>query len=228
MRNIRILLAAANIFAAALMQAAECGAQVAPCRSDEYDLMSLLIREQYGSEFSLIVISGGTEPWCLRQQLGFLRKKWPELKTETIDSLIVANNGVSRRLDTRFDLPVEYRVISDAEYIAALRGDSAGPGLAASAGSAGTGLEAYAAVSGAFQPDWDGFDRAFPDAQGYLIFSRIGFDSECTQALVIFSNAYRCSGTRVRPRTRDIACFLKEDGEWRLAGVSHGVDAADR
>jgi len=91
--------------------------------------------------------------------------------------------------------------------------------------SAASGAEAYAAKRAATEPDWDNFDRVFPDARGYLTFSRVGFDSECTQALVIFSNAYRCSGTLVRPATRKIAFFRKRNGTWELTGVSRNIDA---
>jgi hypothetical protein len=192
--------------------------------------MSLLIREQYGSEFSLILIGRDTESWCLREQLSFLRRRWPSLKGETIDSLIVNNSGMTYRLADNFRVPVEYRLVSNDEYLGALRGsadDSGGKTLEAGGEAAVSGLEAYAAISDAVEPDWDNFDRVFPDAQGYLAFSRVAFDSGCTQALVIFSNAYRCSGARFRPGTRKIAYFSMMDGVWELVGVSRGMKAAD-
>jgi hypothetical protein len=55
----------------------------------------------------------------------------------------------------------------------------------------------------------------------------VAFDSERTQALVIFSNAYRCSGVRTRPQTREIAFFAKRDGAWELVGISRGIQALD-
>ena len=199
-------------------------------QTNDYELMSLLIREQYGSEFSLILISRDTESWCLTEHLGFLQKQWPRLKRETIDSLIVRNSGAPYRLAEDFSLPVAYRLMSDDEYLGVLRvnTDSSRRGTLEAGGGAGaSGMESYAAIGGAGGPDWDNFDKVYPDAPGYLIFSRVAFDSERTQALVIFSNAYRCSGVRTRPQTREIAFFAKRDGAWGLVGISRGIQALD-
>jgi len=220
----------AIITIALLMQVADSRAEEASCKSDEYELMSLFIREQYGAEFSLILINRDTESWCLSAQLDFLQRQWPKLKKETIDSLIVNNSGMTDELAEKFRIPVECRLVSDHEYLRALQNNtdhSENRKLEASTESAASGTGTYAAISDAVEPDWDNFDRVFPDAQGYLTFSRVGFDSECTQALVIFSNAYRCSGTQVRPRTRKIACFSKRNGAWELIGVSRGIDVMD-
>lgn len=216
--------------AALLLQGGQATAGERSCTDDAYELMSLLIREQYGSEFSLILIGRDTESWCLRENLGFLQRKWPRLRGETIDSLIVRNSGAPGRLDEMFDLRVEYRLVPEERYLRALGLDPAlegGGTIAAGADAAATGMEAYAAVQGALEPDWDNFDRVYPDAQGYLIFSRVAFDSGRTQALVIFSNAYRCSGTRARPVTRRIAFFERRDGAWDLVGSSRGIKAMD-
>ncbi|MDD3643836.1 MAG: hypothetical protein PHQ19_10280, partial [Candidatus Krumholzibacteria bacterium] len=134
------------------------------------------------------------------------------------------------RLAERFSLPVRYRLVSEDEYLRSLRLDTdrAGDGtLAAGADAAATGMGAYAAISGAVEPDWDNFDSVFPDALGYMTFSRVAFDSGRTQALVIFCNAYRCSGILARPGTRDIAFFNRMDGVWELVGVAQGLKAID-
>ena len=214
-----------------LLQVADSRAEGASCKSDEYCVMSLLIREQYDAEFSLILINRDTESWCLREQLDFLQRQWPKLKNETIDSLIINNSGATDRLAERFRIPVEYRLVSDNEYRKALQdntGHSGGETLKAGSEPAATGTDVYAAISDAIEPDWDNFDTVFPDAQGYLTFSKVGFDSECTQALVIYSNAYRCSGDLVRPSTRKIAHFRKRNGAWELIGVSRNIDTMDR
>ena len=214
-----------------LLQVADSRAEGASCKSDEYEVMSLLVREQYDAEFSLILINRDTESWCLREQMDFLQRQWPELKKETIDSLIVNNSGATYQLAERFRVPVEYQLVSDHEYRKALCGSADQSGsetLMAGSEPAASGTEVYAAISDAAEPDWDNFDTVFPDAQGYLTFSRVGFDSGCTQALVIYSNAYRCSGALVRPRTRKIAYFSKRDGAWQLIGVSRGIDTMDR
>jgi hypothetical protein len=213
-----------------LLQPAESTAETASCRSNEYKVMSLLIREQYGEEFSLILINRDTESWCLSARLDVLQRFWPKLKQETIDSLIINNSGATVRLAGRFDLPVEYRLLSDQEYLVSLWGDKSRSEeeiLEAGSDPASSGTDMSDAMSDAAEPDWDNFDRVFPDAQGYMTFSRVAFDSECTQALVIFSNAYRCSGNRVSPKTRKIACFRMKNGSWELVGVSPGIDAID-
>jgi hypothetical protein len=217
----------AIITVALLLQTGVGTAGDTPCGTSEYEIMSLLIREQYGSEFSLILIDRDTESSCPREPLGFLKETWPKLKDETIDSLIVNYSGSPRRLTESFRLPVEYRLLPDDEYMRILRvNSSAGETLEAGA-EAGAGMEAYAAIPGAAEPDWDNFDKIFPDAQGYLTFSRVAFDSECTQALVIFSNAYRCSGVRTKPQMREVACFGKKDGAWVLVGISRGIQTMD-
>jgi len=220
----------AIVIAALILQPGSGTAGGASCRTDEYELMSLLIREQYGSEFSLILIGRETESSCLREHLGFLKKTWPKVKGETIDSLIVSYGSAPCRLAESFSLPVEYRLMSESEYTNILHTGSESPGgrtLAAGADIAGAGTGSYAAVGGAVEPDWDSFDAVFPDAQGYLTFSRVAFDSECTQALLVFSNAYRCKGVRTRPETREIAFFSKKDGAWVLVGVSRDVQAME-
>jgi hypothetical protein len=229
MRKHRLAALFALCTAVMLLQAGPAAAGEASCRADEYELMSLLIREQYGSEFSLILIGRDTETWCLREHLGVLQRKWARLKSETIDSLIVTNSGAQHRLAGKFDLPVEYRLISEDEYMRALRldADHSSGTLTAGADAAATGMDAYTAIQGAVEPDWDNFDRVFPDALGYLTFSRIAFDSECTQALVIFCNAYRCSGILAKPGTRHVAFFDRRDGGWKLVGVSRGISVMD-
>jgi hypothetical protein len=228
MRKYRLPAILAMIIVTMSLHVADSMAEGASTEAQAYEVMSLLIREQYGTEFNMILIGRDTENWCLREQLDFLQRQWPKLKQETIDSLIVNNSGVKYRLAERFSIPVEYRLVPDHEYLQALQGNtdhSGGETLKAGGEAAVSGMDAYAAISDATEPDWDNFDKVFPDAQGYLTFSRVGFDSECTQALVIFSNAYRCSGARVSPTTRKIACFRKRDGAWELTGVSRNIDA---
>ncbi|HSG29515.1 MAG TPA: hypothetical protein VLA34_13630 [Candidatus Krumholzibacterium sp.] len=195
--------------------------------SDDYELMSLLIGDEFEAEFSLILIDRETEPWCLGGNLAVIRKTWPDLKSETIDALIIANREASCRLTENFRIPVDYRLVSEKEYVQVLQnGRSASGGKVLSAGSTsgGTDMDAYASSGDEFQPDWDNFDRVFPDAQGYLTFSRVGFDPDRTQALVIFSNSYRCSGTSMKSNKRKIACFMKRNGSWELVGISRGID----
>lgn len=222
MRNYRQRVTMAIISVFLILGFANSRADNNPCESIEYKLMSMLIDDEYESEFSLILINHDTEPWCITGRLDVLRKEWPRLRNETIDSLIVTNRGSADRLDKHFCLPVEYRLVSEEEYSKVL---GEGRRVISASASAGTGMEQYTSVGTSGRPDWNNFDRVFPDAQGYLTFSRIGFDSDHTQALVIFSNSYRCSGDRVRPAKRKIAFFMKREGTWRLVGISRGIDS---
>lgn len=203
-----------------LLPCADSRAEDGSCEPGEYELMSLLIHAEYDTVFSLILINPETEEWCLGGNLGILKETWPELESGTIDSLIVNNRGTVCRLEERFSIPVEYRIVSEQEYSNVLH---AGGVLEAGAASDAVGMQAYGSADDDVEPDWDNFDRVFPDAQGYLTFSRVGFDAERTQALLIFSNSYRCSGVRVRPGTRKIAFFMKEHGAWELVGISREI-----
>ncbi|MCK4537362.1 MAG: hypothetical protein KAV42_01055 [Candidatus Krumholzibacteria bacterium] len=169
---------------------------------DEYELMALLVKFEYGTDYELILIEDVTEAWRITTHPGLLMEKWSGLlMQETIDSLITKNVNVSIRLERKFDLSSVYRIVSENEFLKAL-GDVT-------------------------SPDWDSFDSTFVDAQGYLSFSRAGFDAGRTQALIIFSNAYRCSGTRTRPAKRKIAFFTRKDGEWKLEGIVRGLTARE-
>ena len=161
MRNYRKYTVLATACFTLLFSFAESKADDATREALEYRLMSILISEEYESEFSLIVIGSETEPWCLSGGLGVLREEWRMLKTETIDALITANTGEVRRLEDSFDLPVEYRLVSEKDYMKTLMGDAGGAeNTVLDAGSDGSaGMDAYAAISGATEPDWDSFDE---------------------------------------------------------------------
>ena len=53
----------------------------------------------------------------------------------------------------------------------------------------------------------------------------VGFDPGRSQALVAFSNSYRCSGNRVRSRNSKIAFFVRIGDGWELAGISRSLTA---
>ncbi len=213
-----VLIAITSMFL--LLSIADGKTEDASVEPAEYELMSMLIENEYESEFSLILINPETESWCLRGNLGALRKRWPKLKSETLDALIVNNRGASCMLEKQFRLPVDYRLLSEEEYLKILQN-----GRVLKAGAASVEEANVNPASAGFVPDWDNFDRVFPESQGYLTFSRAGFDSEHTQALVFFSNSYRCNGVRIRHETRKVACFMKMDGTWKLVGVSNSIGA---
>ncbi len=170
--------------------AANCG------ETEEYDILSELLAHEYGSDYELILVDETTENWRICSPLDVLFDKWPELKQETIDSLIVRNSGASIVLEKKFDIPAAYDLVSGQQFMQALQ-DTA-------------------------NPNWDNFDSIYNDAQGFLTFSMVGFDAAHSQALVIFSNAYRCSGTKISPSDRKIAYFNRVNGAWKLIGIAKG------
>jgi hypothetical protein len=187
------------IFAALTVPAGPAAGAPVPAGAEEYEILSKLVAAEYGSDYELILLNERTEQWCINSPLGVLFKQWPGLKQETIDSLIVGNSGEAAVFERKFDILAAYALISEQEFIAALR-DTA-------------------------NPNWDNFDSTFTDAQGLLTFSKIGFEAARSQALVIFSNAYRCSGTSISPADRKIAFFNKTGGSWKLVGIARGFRA---
>ncbi len=161
----------------------------------EYEIMSNLIDSYYGDDFELLLIDDQTEPWCIRGKVAGLRSEWVDLKAETIDSLIV-RNGSSVPIQTKFSIGSKYRLMSRNSYHEILK---------ASGG-----------------PDWDNFDSLYPESPGFLVISRVGFDSKFQQALVYFGNAYRCRENRMIPKDRSIAFFVRKDGGWVLRGIEKG------
>lgn len=164
----------------------------------EYEIMSALIREYYGSDFDLLLIDEHTESWCIRGRLNELRIEWVELKPETIDSLIARNNR-SVPIENKLSLDAKYRLMSRESYHEVLKADNA--------------------------PNWDKFDAAFPDTPGFMTISRVAFDSKYSQALVYFGNAYRCREMRSIPKDRSIAFFVRKDGTWVLRGIKKGFQS---
>ena len=128
-------------------------------------------------------------------QIDGLRTEWVELKAETIDSLIT-RNGCSVALENKLSVASRYRLMSRNSYHEILKASNG--------------------------PNWDNFDELYPESPGFLVVSRVGFDSEYEQALVYFGNAYRCRENRMIPKDRSIALFVRKDGEWVLRGVEKG------
>ena len=165
---------------------------------EEYEVISTLVEFYYGSDLDLILIAEKTEPWCVVIHLSELKVKWKELENETFDSLIERNREYTI-LEKKFKIETEYRLISKADYISVL-GDS-------------------------LSPDWDNFDKIYPETSGVLIISRVGMDPEGSQALIYFCNAYRCSDDKIVPKHRSIAFLIREDSKWKLEGIERGFRA---
>ncbi|MBN2185019.1 MAG: hypothetical protein JW746_06790 [Candidatus Krumholzibacteriota bacterium] len=166
--------------------------------NEEYEVVSALVEFYYGSDLDLILIAEKTEPWCVVIHLSELKEKWKKLKNVTFDSLIERNKGYTL-LERKFKFKTEYRLISKEDYISLL-GDS-------------------------LSPDWDNFDKIYPETSGVLIISRVGIDPEGSQALIYFCNAYRCSDDKVVPKNRSIAFLIRENDKWKLEGIEKGFRA---
>ena len=161
----------------------------------EYEVISALIEFYYGSDLGLILIAERTEPWCVVIHLPELKEKWKGLKNETIDSLIKRNRHYMI-LEKKLKIATDYKLISREDYVSVLV-DS-------------------------LSPDWDNFDKTYPETSGVLIISRPGLDPDTSQALIYFCNAYRCSDDRFIPKNRSIAYLVREDGKWKLEGIVKG------
>lgn len=198
------------------------------CGETSYGLISTLIREEYGKDFGLILVNRRTEPICLGVNLVSLMEEWEGLRRETIDSLIVANTGRTCIIEEKLDLDVEYRIVGEEEYFRSLAGgESGGKGdIYFDEGLIYSGHRGPEEAEGdTIHPSWESFDGEYPDAQGFLTFSMVGFDPGRSQALVAFSNSYRCSGDRVRSRNSKIAFFVRRGDGWELAGISRSLTA---
>jgi hypothetical protein len=176
------------------------GKTIAPADIErwEYEIMSTLIASYYGSDFELLLIDDHTEAWCIRERLDELRDEWPGLKAETIDSLITRNNRAVP-LENKLAVATKWQFMSREQYREILK-------------------------SGGF-PNWDYFEQVYPETPGFMVISRVGFDSRYSQALIYFGNAYRCRDKRSIPKDRSIAFFTRRDGEWVLEGIKKGFQS---
>ncbi len=192
------LLAAALLVNPPVSARSPAPAEGRPVTSSEYAALSAFINAYYGKDFGLILINDRTETWNIRIHPKKLTDKWKELKCETLDSLI-ARNWICTRLEGNFTLGTDYILLPRSKYIEAL--------------------------TDSLDPDWDNLDKIYPDSQGFLTLSRVGFDSKGAQALIYYNNAYRCSGKRISPAKRNIAFLKRKDGVWIVVGIEREFDS---
>lgn len=161
---------------------AKPAAEVSP---GEYEVFSAYITETFtgppatervGSGVSRIVIVNMTQsdendslldendkPIPWTTLLKYLKKKAPSLKPTTVTAFREANLRQAP-LSRSFRLPVEYELVSSAE------------------------------IDAIFDRDgwWPDYYKKYPDSQGHLTLSRVGFSPDRTQALFYASN--HCGG----------------------------------
>jgi hypothetical protein len=131
--------------------------------SDEYDVYATLIDEMYVNEqVKLIVIVDHTEAGLgedLDQTLQHITKNISGIQQETLDDFRT-QNAQSYPLSDDFNLQVPHTLISQQEMEEIFRtGDG-----------------------------WDEFYQKYPDSQGTMTLSRVGFNQERDQALVYVGN----------------------------------------
>lgn len=127
---------------------------------EEYSVYSKLIANEFkGGEIKQVLImdqTGGVSQGLLELNL----REWgitPD--KETVDSFL-ARNQESNPLKPNLDLALDYQLLSQEEV-------------------------------DEFQPQsesggWDVFNEKYPDASGFLTLSKVGFNSDLSQALVFF------------------------------------------
>ncbi len=168
---------------------------------DEYEFYSALIESQFiepstkrivienqtgeGISLGKILFSDKLEDWNKNIQWESW-KRYLEVERETFDDFVAKANG-NEPLNERFRLPVSYTLVSRESF------------------------------NGFFQPTsdardgWNAFYTKYPDASGYISFSRVGFNKKKDQALV-----YAGIARGVRNMEGSYMLFVKEHGRWEL------------
>ena len=170
--------------------------------AEEYAVYSAIIDarakragEEGGKPERVLVVSDMTEPWHdFTNEEAFyagLKESSKELLDETIEDY-KSKNRKPHKLSPRLSVKVRY-VLVDADEI---RGFFKGKGPAG----------------------WEDFYKKYPTSGGFLTFSRVGFNSDKTQALVYQS--HNCGGL-----CGEGSCllFVKKDGAWVEKGVVGGM-----
>lgn len=131
---------------------------------EEYNIYSVLINSRYISDgIKLIVIeektTESTSPGKDELNENYVKQNMPELQQETINDF-KKENQQSYLLKRQFDLPVSYILISQKE------------------------------MKNIFEngKGWDDFYKKYPDSQGTMTLSMVGFNADKNQALVYVGN----------------------------------------
>jgi hypothetical protein len=170
--------------------------------AEEYAVYSAIIDgldkregEAGGKAERVLVVSDMTEPWhdFTNEDVFYagLKESSKELLDETIEDY-KARNRKPHKLSPRLSVKVRYALV-DAGEIA---------GFFKKNGPAG----------------WKDFYSKYPTSGGFITFSRVGFNSDKTQALVYQSR--HCGGL-----CGEGSCllFVKKDGAWVEKGIVGGM-----
>ncbi|HET9791106.1 MAG TPA: hypothetical protein VFR08_07375 [Candidatus Angelobacter sp.] len=125
--------------------------------------------------------NGRPIPWI--ETSASLLKKAPTLQQATIDAFRKAN-AQQVSLHRSFHSSLDYELVDESQ------------------------LEPIFKKGGGW---WDAYYKQFPRAQGILTFSRVGFNSDGTQALLYYSN--RCGGLCGAGK---YVVMVKHDGRWSI------------
>jgi len=152
---------------------------------EEYLVYSAFIETRYPQkDFSRIVIQENTVSKSLRSYIDadLLKKKLPELEEKIIKDFQDKDNQICH-FDRRFVLDVDYTLLTNKE-----RGEIF-----------------------AFPDGWEIFYNNYPGANGIMEFSRVGFNSQRTKALI-----YQGNQSNWLAGMGQYILLLKKDGRWEI------------
>jgi hypothetical protein len=160
--------------------------------AEEYAVYSALLNEikinpNDGKEVTLLVINDRTEgpnKSCFPEEVARWndRIKADELKP-LFENLIEKNKG-SKSLDRNFNVNKKYVLLNEENLALIFKGKD-------------------------FE-GWDDFYKKYPASSGYITFSRVGFDSDGTKAVI-----YRETGCGPRCAYGGYVLLSKDNGAWK-------------
>lgn len=167
-------------------QTAISATQQAVEQDEEYAVYSALISARYvAGNIQQVVIHDqtGVDPFDnLDQRMEYVQNNIPELTQEMIDDF-VENNKVAYPLESRFSLAVKYVLISEEQS-----------------------RQIFAGQNG-----WDEFYKQYPNSQGEMTLSRVGFNATRDMALVYVGNqSYWLAGAGY------FLLMVKENNVWKV------------
>lgn len=165
---------------------------------EEYAVYAAVISELYvGPATKIIVISPPT--MTNDQPFRFLFKQFSSLSPTTIRDFDAKNNA-PHALKPLFQLTVPAVLLSEEARHDVFQHRAESP-------------------AGADKADWQRFYERYPTAPGILSFSRVGFNPQGTQALVLVGRSWgaACVGPRNPCWVSQYVLLTKQQGTWTVA-----------